>query len=368
MASIEYPSSPASVSRQHQADGEAPRQGPMIDLGVEDLESPIEDMEIVAKLKDRLEHVVRLYNSGKLLFPRALLEGLNQQIEAGKEEVCIHDLDDVPSTHSLKVPALCSHLATTYCIGYTSIQLLTYIHPSFPTMILSDQAPVSILYTHYPSHPDGTLEEVCAAFNKTRMEWLESGTCQELQSHLSSMRFSSRIHKIVAFGLGTLAKVQNDHISMRSYAQHAAIATMATILRRRGISGGKEIQCYAQDPWYDETDVEFLKSIGITVVNDPKGFLEIDEFTLVFSVCPNIPVKQIVADVQWPGAMIWNTVSEGEETKQWQKRLRSGEEFWMGPLITDPDSKRVCDMVSHYIKSPLLDPEDFFGDLTVYVK
>ncbi|PYH87873.1 hypothetical protein BO71DRAFT_392653 [Aspergillus ellipticus CBS 707.79] len=323
---------------------------------------PIDDAD---KIRERLEHVVRLYNAGKPLFPRTLLEDLNRQIEEGKEEVRIEDLDDVPSTYSLGVPALCSDFATTYCIGYTSIQLLTHVRPSFPTMILSDQAPVSILYTHYPSVPASTLEEVRGAFGKIRGHWEESETCQELTSHLSTMKASTRIQKIVAFGLGTLAKVQNGRLSTRSYVQHAAIRSMVTALAD---VDGEEIQCYAQDPWYDEMDVAFLGSIGITVVSDPKGFLEIDESTLVFSVCPNVPVKQIVADVRWPGAMIWNTVSEGEETKQWKKRLRSGEEFWLGPLITDPDSPRVCDMVRHYTRVPLRDPKDYFGDLSIYVK
>ncbi|PWY77016.1 hypothetical protein BO70DRAFT_339585 [Aspergillus heteromorphus CBS 117.55] len=358
MASIQYPS--ASVD----ADREAPR-GPVVDFMVEELETLIEDAETWVKVKARLEHVVRLYNSGKPLFPRVLLEDLNRQIEAGQESVRIDDLDDVTTSYSLLVPASCSDIASTYCIGYASIQLMTYIHPSFTTMIVPDPSPVSISYTHYPNVPESTLEEVRGAFGQIRSHWERSETCQKLQGQLFSMESSTQIRKIVAFGLGTLAKVQKGRLSTSSYVQHAAIKTMATVLSP---DGGEEIQCYAQDPWYDAMDVAFLTSIGITVVNDPKGFLEIDESTLVFSVCPNVPVKQIVADVQWPGAMIWNTVCEGEETKQWRKRLSSGEEFWLGPLITDPDSPRVCDMVRHYNKMPLYDPEDYFGDLTIYVK
>ncbi|RAH48862.1 SRR1 family protein [Aspergillus brunneoviolaceus CBS 621.78] len=320
------------------------------------------------KVLKRLEHVVRLYNAGKPLFPRALLEDLDRQIEEGREEIRIKDFDDVVSTYSRSVPAVCLDLATTYCIGYSSIQVLTHIHPSCATMMFKDPPPVSILYTRHPEVAEGNIEMLGPVFVKMRERWQESETCQELVSHLTTLRFSLPIHKIVAFGLGTLGKTQNGRFSTRSHVQHAAVETMATILAKSGVSGGKRIDCYFQDPWYDENDVRFLHSIGFQPLNDPKGFLEIDEHTLVFSVSPNVPVKQIVADLQWPGAMIWNTVCGEEERKQWKRRLRNGEEFWLGPLATDPDSDRVCEMITHYQKFALHDPKDYFGDLSIYVR
>ncbi|PYH43657.1 SRR1 family protein [Aspergillus saccharolyticus JOP 1030-1] len=316
----------------------------------------------------RLEHVVRLYNAGKPLFPRALLEDLDRQIEEGREEIRIKDFDDVVSTYSRSVPAVCLDLATTYCIGYSSIQLLTYVHPSCAMMMFADKPPVSILYTRHPEFSEGTIEGLDSTFASVREHWRESETCHELESHLTASQFSLPIRKIVAFGLGTLDQSHNGRISTRSYVQHAAVETMATVLARSGVSGGQTVDCYVQDPWYNENDVRFLQSIGLQPLNDPKGFLEIDEHTLVFSVCPNVPVKQIVADLQWPGAMVWNSVCGEEEKKQWKRRLRNGEEFWMGPLATDPDSDRVCEMVTHYQKVALHDPEDYFGDLSLYTR
>ena len=58
---------------------------------------------------------------------------------------------------------------------------------------------------------------------------------------------------------------------------------MLSALRNRGMAA-EDIRCYAQDPAYDAVDCEFLASIGITVVDDPKGFLEVDANTLVVSV------------------------------------------------------------------------------------
>ena len=85
---------------------------------------------------------------------------------------------------------------------------------------------------------------------------------------------------------------------------------------------GGDIRCYAQDPAYVDSDKELLKTIGIETIEDPKGFLEVDEKTLVVSVAPNVAVRQIVADLKWPGAMLWNTVKSMEiEKEKWDKTL-----------------------------------------------
>ena len=85
---------------------------------------------------------------------------------------------------------------------------------------------------------------------------------------------------------------------------------------------GEDIRCYAQDPSYLDCDKEFLKTICIDTIEDPKGFLEVDEKTLVVSVSPDVPVKQIVADLQRPAAMLWDTVGSMEDERaMWLKIL-----------------------------------------------
>ena len=106
--------------------------------------------------------------------------------------------------------------------------------------------------------------------------------------------------------------------------QHASVETMAEVLKEKG---GCEITCFAQDPAYSDVDKEFLKSIGITPVNDPKGFLEVDSKTLVFSASPDVPVREIIIDIQHPAAMLWNTVRtepEKEKKREWEKTTMFG--------------------------------------------
>lgn len=187
------------------------------------------------------------------------------------------------------------------------------------------------------------------------------------------------IRKIVGFGLGSLSFLEDEYHCSRAHAQHAAVRTMAKALKARGLGArgmngngngclelttngngngdrdlygdsgkdsgmevdGDEVKCYAQDPAYNDVDQALLRGIGIEPLDDPKGFLEIDEDTLVFSVSPNVPVKQVVADVQWPGAMIWNTVSLEEKEARWEKKMRDGEEFWVVSVFYPSFS--ICD-------------------------
>ncbi|KAL3469427.1 hypothetical protein BJX99DRAFT_241333 [Aspergillus californicus] len=360
------------------------------------------DDDTLAKIQGRISHLTELYTSGKKLFPRQLLADLDAQIDQGDEEVAIHDLDDVRHTYSLKIPGWCADMATSYRISYNSIQNLTCIHPSFPENALRD-TPISICYMSSAEYPKASLEEVRRKFDASTAAWESSETCKALEAHLSSLavRLTKPIHKIVGFGLGTLTALEDGFHAGRAHAQHAAVRSMVRVLmgvrqgretkkKKKGVVNGDvtcekgaeeqeqeqeeeeegegEIKCYAQDPAYTDVDAALLTSIGITPLDDPKGFLEIDEHTLVFSVSPNVPVKQIVADVQWPGAMVWNTVSLEEAEAQWEKQERDGEEFWVVPFTTDPDSERIRTMVQNYSCVSLRDSDEYFGDLSIYVR
>ncbi|KAL5049033.1 hypothetical protein BDW71DRAFT_217705 [Aspergillus fruticulosus] len=350
----------------------------------------------LARIQAKLAHITALYDSGKPLFPRALLASLDAQIdgasanasastaEANKKKesaeekantVTIPDLDDNPHIYSLRVPAWCVDFATTYRIGYSSIQNLTCIHPSFPEISLRDSSPVSICYTSSPEYGGKvSFEQLEERFKESARRWEGSQTCADLRVGLGDLvrrgKLTRKVRKIVGFGLGSLSLLEEKFCVGRAHAQHAAVGTMVDVLKQqaeaaRGMGGAgrdrtgqdgdkgpmttetemdipaadeedeekadDEIRCYAQDPAYTEADRSLLRSIGIQPLDDPKGFLEIDDETLVFSVSPNVPVKQIVADVQWPGAMIWNTVAEEEKEARWEKKIRNGEEFWVVP-------------------------------------
>lgn len=82
-------------------------------------------------------------------------------------------------------------------------------------------------------------------------------------------------------GYGTdLASAGN----LRCIAQHAIILKLANHF-------GVQENCFVQDPIYDEVDKEVLTRRGMTILDDPQGFLEVDDDTIFFSCCPNVPVR-----------------------------------------------------------------------------
>lgn len=51
-----------------------------------------------------------------------------------------------------------------------------------------------------------------------------------------------------------------------------------------------------------------LAELDMTVLDNPRGFLEVDESTVVYSLAPEVAVRQIVADIARPALMIWDKV------------------------------------------------------------
>jgi hypothetical protein len=145
-----------------------------------------------------------------------------------------------------------------------------------------------------------------ALYQSYRRTWLASQTYLQLKTHLDKITFPT-INKIVCFALGTPSNFDQRE-SRRSNIQHAAVESLIEILNEK-TGGNKVITCYAQEPLYNHSDRELLRTIGIEAIDDPEGpegFLKVDENTLVVSISPNVPVRQIVADLVWPGAMLWD--------------------------------------------------------------
>lgn len=156
---------------------------------------------------------------------------------------------------------------------------------------------------------------------KCKQEWESSDPCRLLKQTLASGPLPKSITKIVCFGLGPLTPLNER--SQRVHTQHAAALTMAHAIKERT---GCNVQVYSQEPAYTRICEQVLGPHDITILDGVKGFLEVDSSTLVFTVAPNVPVKQIVADLAKPAIMIWDSVEPvGEETTEWTKRpSRSG--------------------------------------------
>ncbi|KAF2635771.1 hypothetical protein P280DRAFT_484428 [Massarina eburnea CBS 473.64] len=136
-----------------------------------------------------------------------------------------------------------------------------------------------------------------------------------------------RVKKIVCFGLGNMrtARGEDDTCYRDMHAnqmQHLVACTIANTLsamyamhdaNTMEIEGGNntdKIEILSQDPAYDAVEKKVLSSFSppIQVLDDPHGFLSVDEHTLTMPVFCSQPTEEIIADLlpNGPAAMLTN--------------------------------------------------------------
>ncbi|KAJ6116211.1 hypothetical protein N7523_005892 [Penicillium sp. IBT 18751x] len=186
-------------------------------------------------------------------------------------------------------------------------------------------------------------EAVAKDFREKGRAWEESEACRRFKSILSSEVSSHEINKIVGLACGSLALPNNE----RAANQIALLVTVRKWLKERNQKD--DILCYMQDPMGTSVDREVLGDIGFEMIDDPRGWLEIDERSVVLSVAPNVPAKEIIADTARPAIVIWNRVKNDDKDS------------------TDPDSPRVRKMMRGY-KFHEFGDEETWSDVAIYTR
>ncbi|KAK3312661.1 hypothetical protein B0H66DRAFT_378604 [Apodospora peruviana] len=204
-----------------------------------------------------------------------------------------------------------------------------------------------------PLWPLSTHDEVAASFQAIRQRWLATEHCAQLTSTLNqhAREIPPDIKKVVAFACSSMAISDPPSLRQTSASQHALVLYMRDFLSSRQDKAHDEIKCYAQDPIYEDVDKSVLGEVGIKVLSDPRGFLEVDEMSVVVSIAPNVPVRHIVMDITRPAIMIWDRVKP------------------YGRLTTDPVSSRVMDIIRReYLELEFPYDREDFGHLCIYVR
>ncbi|KAI1178922.1 hypothetical protein F4777DRAFT_536182 [Nemania sp. FL0916] len=151
--------------------------------------------------------------------------------------------------------------------------------------------------------PVSSTEELREVFRDKEQEWKMSEYYGQLQAALATVNTPLVLDKVIGVALGPPALGARAHHN--SIIQHALLRALHSILSHRGILAPSS-QCYTQDPMQTEQDKDILRSEGFTVLADPEAFLMLDDSSVLLSICPDIPVKQIVADICRPGIIIWS--------------------------------------------------------------
>ncbi|KAF7167827.1 hypothetical protein CNMCM6106_003243 [Aspergillus hiratsukae] len=135
----------------------------------------------------------------------------------------------------------------------------------------------------------GNLDSGLEYLRSNLRDWEGSGAWKDIRCTLSSLNLSCKIAKVIGMACGTFTPTLESRGCRRSAVQHAFLLTLKSFLQESNL-GTREVACYAQDPGYSKTDELVLEKSNIKVLEDPEGFLGMDDVSLVFSCGPNICV------------------------------------------------------------------------------
>ena len=160
--------------------------------------------------------------------------------------------------------------------------------------------------------------ETRAILQQEKAKWDASAACRELMATLQGLADAGQlpyVDKVVAFACHSPSVVERAE---RVAAEHALVLSIRDFFARQ--SPTTTVQCYVQDPMYEDVDRQALEELGMTMLEHPRGFLEVDESTAVFAQAPGVAVRQIVADIARPALMIWDKVCEIPREGYWVGR------------------------------------------------
>jgi hypothetical protein len=158
---------------------------------------------------------------------------------------------------------------------------------------------------------------------ETKTRWFESSTRAAFESVLGELALCSaslcKVTKIVCFGLGELAsgrertamtpsELVEDNSSL---VQHWVALTLAHFIGSLAKQGAPMVRLLGQDPAYLQDSISILQKLGFEIVgrHGAAGFAEMDDECIVFTCSPDVPVKQIIAELARPVIIICNSPS-----------------------------------------------------------
>ncbi|KAK4096253.1 hypothetical protein N658DRAFT_46258 [Parathielavia hyrcaniae] len=204
--------------------------------------------------------------------------------------------------------------------------------------------------------PVRPASETRAVLQQEKEKWDASAACRELMATLQAVADAGRLPRVdnvVAFACHRPSVVARAE---RVATEHALVLSIRDFFARRHSDPTTTtmVWCYAQDPLYEDVDREVLGELGMTVLDHPRGFLQVDESTAVFALAPGVAVRQVVADIARPALMIWDKVCE-------IPRIGT---TWVGRAEqADNISPRVEVMIKDYAELPFSSELAGFGSL-----
>ncbi|KAF2126352.1 hypothetical protein P153DRAFT_263948, partial [Dothidotthia symphoricarpi CBS 119687] len=142
-----------------------------------------------------------------------------------------------------------------------------------------------------------------------RTLWLRSAALKKLRDTISiAAKSCIRIKKIACFGLGDFRTYESGSFgNSLQYCVVFSIAGALNAIYAAQDAGAEPVQLFFQDPCYSEKDRLLIEGAGykgkITLVQNPDGFLQVDQHTLVVGAYlpVSVPLVQICTEVAGKG-------------------------------------------------------------------
>ncbi|KAI0152315.1 hypothetical protein F4776DRAFT_601102 [Hypoxylon sp. NC0597] len=207
---------------------------------------------------------------------------------------------------------------------------------------------------------EGPVDNVWSLFETSQQRWDSSATCKVLKSQFRKLiggdGNAKKVTKIVCFGLGDINykppdwwRIENDSkpederepetsVVEGALIHHAIALTIADITRSCARTGDAGVRLLTQDPDYSDETKNMLRKIGFEVVGEhgAGGFAEVDDDSVVISAFAASPVKQIIADLARPVAIICAERTSAGVFNKFKKPY------------ADPESRRTRQMWREY--------------------
>ncbi|KAI0555178.1 hypothetical protein F4679DRAFT_522518 [Xylaria curta] len=321
--------------------------------------------ETVAQMNSIIDEIRTIYDAGTPLFTKDAIRNVGKELEICRKDaldgrdVILRGINGVDYKIFVSLPPV-QHPTekeqhnggSTWIISYNSIESLTERDDRFfsPEIAYLPMTITTCTWEIDPHPDDGnnldapSTEELHKAFYEIEQKWKMSAYYERLQAALAAVKTSLVLDKVIGVALGPL--VMETLVNRKSIIQHALISAISSILLQRGVLSKR----YVQDPIYTQQERDVLCSAGFTVLDDPQAFLTLDNSSVLVSIAPNIPVKQIVADICRPGIIIWSSKIDASY------------------LQTDPDSPRVDKMIDEDYYELDFPFHESFGDLVMYIR
>ncbi|KAK4452755.1 hypothetical protein QBC34DRAFT_492253 [Podospora aff. communis PSN243] len=170
-----------------------------------------------------------------------------------------------------------------------------------------------------PSAPR-TAAQLHRKWMRSTRKWASKKKCWgRIKTALLPAVEAGAVTNIVGFALGGMLSIEQGEEDR--FLQHRLVLLLGGLFS----TSDKSVGMVVQDPSYTDVDRGALAKEGVKVVNDPRGFLEVDAGTVVVSMWATIPVLDVIADTTRgarPVAIITQRIATEGANQSYSRRAK----------------------------------------------